>query len=105
MNHASYCFRILAPVPLADLEAMLVVAMSAAEGIHGRAQVRLDARFGLDREHRTCHMDASTEVGRTLAHVFTELLTRGFGEEAFQVERVEQTNSNQVRHFAGAAGR
>ena len=95
MTHASYLFRILNPIPLADLEAMLVVAMSAADGIHGRAQVRLDARFGLDREHRTCHMDASTEVGRTLAHVFTELLTRGFGEEAFRVERVERPAAGQ----------
>ena len=36
----------------------------------------------------TCVVDAATPVGRTIAQIFTDLLTREFSEDAFTVERV-----------------
>ena len=96
MMHPSYRFRFLDSVPLADVEDILVVVYSAAQGIHGRAEVRLDARFSLDLGTRTCRMDASTEVGRTLARIFTEMLIQSFGEESFRVVRVEPPAAGQL---------
>jgi hypothetical protein len=35
-------------------------------------------------------VDAATPVGRTIAQIFTGLLSREFGEDAFTVERVTE---------------
>ena len=42
---------------------------------------------------RACVVDAGTEVGRHIARIFTGFLTREFGEEAFKVERVDETQA------------
>jgi hypothetical protein len=65
-----------------------MLAVLSAEGIHGRARVRLDAAFYLDEKKRACVVDAATPVGQTVAQIFTGLLTREFGEDAFTVERL-----------------
>ncbi len=73
---------------LTEVRDSLFLAVFSAEGVHGRAQVRLDAAFRLDEKKRACVIDAATPIGRTIAQVFTGLLTRQFGEDAFTVERV-----------------
>jgi hypothetical protein len=70
-----------------EIRDSLFLAIFSAEGIHGEAQVRLDAAFRLDEAKRACALDGSTAVGQTIARVFTWLLTREFGEDAFTVER------------------
>lgn len=67
----------------------LSLAALEAEGIHSRTRVVLDASFQLDRAERVCVVDGSTAVGQTIAELFTEYLTREFGEDAFRVERID----------------
>lgn len=68
-------------------ESLLLAAM-AAESLHGRSGVHLDATFHMDEETRTCVIDAGTEVGRDIARIFTGYLSREFGEGAYRVERL-----------------
>lgn len=87
MSRAVYCYAFAAGVSLAEVQDSLLLAVFCAEGLHGRAQVRLDAGVCLDEKKRACVVDATTPVGQSVAQIFTELLTREFGEEAFTVER------------------
>lgn len=88
MNRELYRYNFDSKVPIRDIEESLLLAVLAAESLHGRSLVRLDASFCLDSHKRSCVVDAATEVGRAIARIFTGFLTREFGEEAFKVERV-----------------
>ena len=81
-----YCFD--DEVPITAVRDSLLVAAFSAEGIHGQAQVRLDAAFLLDEERRCCALDGSTLVGQTIAQILTSFLLHELGEPAFTVERV-----------------
>jgi hypothetical protein len=65
----------------------LFLAALAAEAIHGRAQVQLNGQFWTDPAKRAAVIDASTEVGQTIARVFTGFISRELGEDAFAVAR------------------
>lgn len=88
MSHSLYCYRFAPEVPLEEIEATLLLALFAAESLHGEAQVRLDASHCLDKEQRACTIDAGTPVGQDFNRLFTGFVAREFGADAFQVERV-----------------
>ncbi|MFH1891094.1 MAG: hypothetical protein ABIK83_00250 [Candidatus Zixiibacteriota bacterium] len=88
MNRELYRYNFDSKIPIQDVEESLLLAVLAAESLHGRSLVRLDASFCLDPKKRSCVVDAATEVGRAIARIFTGFLAREFGEEAFKVERV-----------------
>ena len=88
MNREIYRYNFNTKVPFRDVEESLLLAVLAAESLHGHALVRLDASFCLDSKKRSCVVDAATDVGRAIARIFTGFLSREFGEEAFKVERV-----------------
>jgi len=75
-------------LPLPEAEKWLLLSVVAAESLHGRSPVRLDAAFCLDRQQRSCVVDATSEVGRAIALIYTGFLTHQFGESAFRVDRV-----------------
>ena len=91
MQREVYRYRFDESVALDRAEETLCLASLAAEAVHGRSHVRLDAAFVLDKQARTCVIDAGTDVGETLARIFTGLLAEEFGDEAFRVERVFRT--------------
>jgi hypothetical protein len=70
-------------------EELLVLAILAAECLHGQSDTRLDASYRFSRDGRACVIDATTDVGRDVARIFTGLAIREFGEDAFKVERLE----------------
>jgi len=74
-------------IPLDEAESSLHLALFAAEGLFGQARVRLDTGYDLDLLSRALVIDASTEVGASVARIFTGLLVREFGERAFAVDR------------------
>jgi hypothetical protein len=86
-------------VAVDEAEMTLQLAMFAAEGLFGTAQVRLDFGYHIDVDHRWILIDGSTEVGASVAHIFTGLLLREFGEDSFAVERVH-SNQNQPEEVA-----
>lgn len=87
-----YRFEFKQDVPSKAVEEHLFWAVFNAESVFGKPRVRLDASFLFDREKNVCVIDKTTEVGRHIAQVFTSLITREFGEEAFKVERLPPKN-------------
>ena len=81
-----YTFR--EKVPLQEAIESLYLAIFASEGIHGRAQVLLEAGYAFDEPKRTLVVAAASAVGKTISRIFTALLSRQFGEGAFSVEQV-----------------
>jgi hypothetical protein len=84
---STYRYTFQDEMRMTDVKESLLLATMAAESLHGRSRVHLDASFNLDEAGRTCVIDAGTEVGQDIARIFTGYLTREFGEDAFQVER------------------
>ncbi len=87
MNANIFQFAFATAVDLTDVEATLQVAIVAAEGIFGEAQVRMEVSYHLDPDHRAIHIDAGTAAGEAVVRVFTALVIREFGPDAFTVRR------------------
>jgi hypothetical protein len=66
----------------------------------GSALIRLDFRYYVDAPHCTIFVDGTSEVGSAVVRVFTNLLIREFGEDSFQVERMQSAPS---QHRVAAA--
>ena len=90
MTQELYRYNFNAIVPLEDIEASLLLAILATESLHGEAQVRLDAAHFFDSDRRACVIDAGTAVGRDLNRLFAGFVTREFGADVFEVERVNE---------------
>lgn len=88
MTKEIYRYRTFPDVPFEEVEAALLLALLGCEGLHGEAQVRLDAAHFLDVEKRSLVIDAGTEVGRDLNRLFVNFLRRELGETSFTVERI-----------------
>ena len=91
MTKDIYRYTFWPEVPKAEVEASLLLALIAVEGLHGEAQTRLDAGHAIGGLFGVCVIDGGTAVGRDLAKVFTAFLRREFGEDSFRVERLQPT--------------
>ena len=74
-------------VSMDEVDGTLQLALLAVDSLHGEDRVRLEAKFILDRAKRTCSVDASSEVGRTLVLIFGGYLRREFGNDAVKMRR------------------
>ena len=95
MNKPGYRFAFNPEVSMKDVEDFLLLAVLAAEGLHGQARVRLDAAYGMDEAKRTCAIDASTPVGQDVAAIFTGFAGAALGQNAFRVERAAASPSRE----------
>ncbi|MBI5399539.1 hypothetical protein HZB07_02850 [Candidatus Saganbacteria bacterium] len=73
------------------IESKIALAILAAEGVFGRAKVRLDAAYIVSKNKAV--IDVSSEVGEHIAQVFTSFMTEAVGEKKFIVERVRAKDS------------
>ena len=89
MNREIHRYAFQAAVPAEEVENTLLLAVLAAEGLHGQSRVRLDATYYFDADKHACVIDASTDVGRDICRIFTGFALREFGEGAFDVCRVQ----------------
>ena len=80
-----YRFTFRRYVNLDDVADCLTLAVCAAEGRFGRARLKRDGGWILDRQRRRCTVDKSNEVGQDVAGLFNGFLLGAFGESAFQV--------------------
>ena len=92
-----YVYRFRRHIDVDDLQDTLTLAVLGAENLHGRARVRLDGWWRLDRQRRQCTIDASTAIGQDIARLFTGFLTQEFGEGAFTVQRPIQSTEVEQR--------
>jgi len=88
MVRENYRYSFASGISFDAVEESLLLAVLSAEGVYGRSRVRLDGWFSSDTRRRRCYVDATTDVGRHIAQVFNGLLTKEFGEEEFEVDRV-----------------
>jgi hypothetical protein len=103
MDRVTYRYEFGADVPIAEVEATLVLSLFGVEALHGEVQTRLDAAHDLDREGRALVIDAGTAVGRDLNRLFVGFLRREFGDGAFAVERVVGGPAGRSREGSDAA--
>jgi len=88
MNRTIYNYRFDTDLPMDAIKGSLLLAVMAVEGLKGRARVQLEARFKLNKNKRSCEIEANTDVGESIARIFTGFLVKEFGENAFKVERL-----------------
>ena len=94
-----YRYQFSESVEFADVEAAFVLAVFAAESLHGEALVRLEAAHAMDATTSSCVIDAGTIVGQELNRLFVGFLNREFGPDAFRIERMTE----QITRTATAA--
>jgi len=73
-----------------QVEEVLLLATMAAEGLHGRSRVHLDAEFRCEPSKNKVEVDGGTETGDAVARIFTALLTTTIGEAAFTISRASK---------------
>lgn len=92
-----------------DIEETLVLSLIAVESLYGSTRVRMESRYHLDRDSRSCEIDTSNEVGLGLARIFIGYATLEYGEAAMFIEEeteeeeTETTDGNR-RCSCGATG-
>lgn len=81
-----YRFRFGRRVPPQVVEDCLLLAVLAAEGLHGAARVALEASSRMDKDLNRCVIDASMPVGQDIARIFTSILIHRIGRDVFVIE-------------------
>ena len=77
-------------VLMLDIEATFMLAIVSTQSIYGESETRLMAEHMMDITKGTCVVDGNTPVGWTLNRLFVGFLTREFGPDSFQIERIDQ---------------
>ena len=96
MPNQQYIYSFTEAAPLDEIGEALSLAALAAESLHGRSSLRLGGKFRLDKEQRRCVVNATSQVGRDLAHIFTGFLGYQIGEKDFQVRLVDVLEETQT---------
>jgi len=72
------------------IEEAIAQAIFAVECIHNPLRVRLGVRYYLSEDREPlCLIATGTVVGEHVARIFTGIVTRRLGEEAFRVTRID----------------
>jgi hypothetical protein len=82
MDRSVFRYQFNPSIPISDVEETLVLALFSVKALFGAARARLEARYTIDHMTRTCVVDASTTVGRSLNRLFAGYLDQEHGEEA-----------------------
>ena len=90
MAGESYIYTFRPEVDMTQVEDNLLLATLAAEGLHGRSRIHLDAKFLCDKKSHRVEVVAGCEVGDAISRIFTALLTTTIGERTFQAERTDK---------------
>jgi len=90
MDGQVYRYRFIDTLDISEVRATVTLAILATESLHGESRVRLESRHDFNTESRTCAIDATGEVGRDLNRLLLGFISREFGRDSFQVERLEE---------------
>ena len=85
-----YRFTFAGAVDLVEAEGTLQLAILATEGLLGEACVRMEASYHVDAPRCAVLIDGGTPAGNAVVRIFTALVTREFGPDAFSVRRVSR---------------
>lgn len=67
------------------VEADMALAIFAAECIHGRPRVRMEARYLVSPDGKSCVMEVRGAAGEAAARVFAGLASARLGDDGFRV--------------------
>jgi hypothetical protein len=84
----TYRFQFEPEVSLTEAEQTLHLALFAVEGLFGEARVRLEGSYRVDERGDAILVNGGSDVGDAVVKVFTGLLLREFGADAFQVRPI-----------------
>lgn len=87
MRTSEFRFQFTADVDLAEAENTLRLSLLAAEGLHGEAKVRTEVTYAVDPIRAEIRVSGGTAPAEATAQIYTSLLSREFGREAFTVRR------------------
>src|SRR4051794_800828 len=90
MDGHVYRYRFIDSLDIAEVRATVTLAILATESLHGESRVRLEAQHEFDTCSKTCVIDATGEVGRDLNRLLLGFVSREFGRDSFQVERLSE---------------
>lgn len=90
MTREIYRFEFGKDAPAQGVEETLLLAVIAAECLHGSARVRLEASYCMDQNTGVCVIDPGSDAGQDIVRIFTGLAIREFGEDSFKVRRIER---------------
>ncbi len=79
-------------IPMVEVEETLHLALITARILHGEEQVRLHARYTLDRRSRRCVVDEGSAVGLDLNRILLGFLRREYGDDGFALERTSESS-------------
>ncbi len=95
MESKIYTYQFDKSLSVNAIKETLLLAVIGAEGIHGATQLKLDNPIKFEKQGRLVTLDASTNIGKAIARIFTNLLQRQFPENNFQVSRTWRGNNNE----------
>jgi hypothetical protein len=81
MSNHSHHFRFDSAIPLADIEALIYLALVVLNSLYGLTRVRLECHFTFDRSRRDLLVEGDTLLGRQLAQIITGLGSYLYSEE------------------------
>lgn len=100
MNTDVYRITINCAAKVSDAEQTLHLAILAAEGLFGAAQVRMDMAYHIDEPRQALTIDGSTAVGSAVLRMFIALLLHEIGREAFTIRRAAPIHRSPLRKAA-----
>ena len=69
----SYRYIFTEKVPVREIEEAVMLAVLATESLYGRARVRTEGSFKLDKIKHECLINAESKVGRSIGYLFSGL--------------------------------
>lgn len=105
MNDGDYRYSFPDGTDMKDIEETLLMSVIAAEGVHGRARVRIDASFDVDHDRCTCRISSGHDAGENIARVFTEFLLLERGDDGFELEHQSEPCRGLAFHTTDWEGR
>ncbi|MBD3297053.1 MAG: hypothetical protein GF341_00195 [candidate division Zixibacteria bacterium] len=98
MNHGndtiSYEYRFGPSAPIPVILETLVLAVAAAESLHGRARVRSDSQVHVNTSERLCFVEGLLPIAEDLARIFTGFLSRKCKADDFSVRQLDQPSGS-----------
>ena len=85
MEQVICCYRFKPHVPLQDVQETLLLAVLAAEGLHGPAIQEANLCYGVNADLHALAICAGDKAGRDVVRIFTNFVRREFGGDALDV--------------------
>jgi len=79
------------------VEADIALAIFAAECIHGRPRVRMETRYLVSPDGKSCVIEVGGASGEAAARVFAGLASARFGDRGFNVSAAAGSSATGIR--------